>query len=608
MKKIALSLVACSFLNLSSAFAQEIKVAGHTIMSPSDFGVTTNKRSWNAANCTVTATKPTKIKESYKMLTGKRSLCQNQGTQRIYVISNGSDRLTLTLRQYKDGYAFRYTIQNMAQDEKVTSIGTRFHIPASANRWMQQYDGPGYEHFFPLCPGGVSPEGEKVVQWGYPALFELNKGDFMLISDSYNPANGNNGTLLLNTPEDRNTYALKMFGEDEAVNGVWQSAWNVVITGSLSDVVESTLVTDVADPCQYEDVSWIKPGVSSWIYWAYNHGSQEYSILKEYVDLAVDMKWPYTLVDAEWDVMRGGNIEQLCKYAVDKGVMPMIWYNSTTNWTGQWAPTPQGLLNDPADCDKEFAKISSWGVKGIKIDFFRNDTKETTDYYYRLLSSAAKNHMLVNFHGGTLPHGWQRTYPNVVTCEAVHGAEWYNNNGRFTNKAACHNATLPFTRNVIGPMDYTPGTFTDSQHPHITTNAHELALPILFESGCQHMPDRPDTYRNLPKKIKQLLSELPSTWDDTKLLAGDVGKYVVLARRKGNNWYIAGINGTDENQVIRFNCKALKTKAKLALVIEDTDNMPAGEKFAFKVAEEPFLSKEDIQFACKPRGGFVIKL
>ena len=602
---LSVALLGCSAL---VANAQEIKVAGQTIMSPSDFGITTSKRSWNAAACTVTSTKPRKITEKYNMITGKRSACKNTGTEQVFIMQNAEGaRLALTIRQYKDGYAFRYSLQNMSSDEKVVAEQTKFHVPAAANRWMQQYSGPGFENMYPLCPGGVSPEGEKVTKWGYPALVELADNRFMFISDSYNFAK-NCGNILTNTPEDRNTYSVQLFSEDEATNGVWQSAWHVIIAGTLADVVESTLVTDVADPCAFSDVSWIEPGVSSWIYWAYNHGSQEYSILKEYVDLAVDMKWPYTLVDAEWDVMRGGNIEELVKYAVSKNVKPIIWYNSTTNWVGEWAPTPQGRLNNPDDCDKEFAKIHDWGVRGVKIDFFRDDTRETAQYYYRLLKSAEKNHMLVNFHGGTIPHGWQRTYPNVITCEGVFGAEWYNNNGRLTNKAACHNATLPFTRNVIGPMDYTPGTFTDSQHPHITTNAHELALPILFESGIQHMPDRPDTYRNLPAQVKELLSGLPTAWDDTKLLAGYPGKYVVLARRKGNSWYVAGINGTDEAMNITFNCKSLKTKAKTALVIEDADNVAVGEKFAFKVAEEPFLSKEVINFSCKARGGFVMKL
>ena len=141
--------------------------------------------------------------------------------------------------------------------------------------------------------------------------------------------------------------------------------------------------------------------------------------------------------------------------------------------------------------------------------------------------------------------------------EAVYGAEWYNNRPILTNRAAKHNATLPFTRNVVGPMDYTPGTFSDSQHPHITSHGHELALTVIFESALQHMPDRPESYHILPNEVIKFLSTLPTAWDDTKLISGYPGESVILARRKGNIWYIGGLNGTDEPAKLSFSPKTL---------------------------------------------------
>ena len=595
-------IVSISMLSCLTASAQVISIAGNDIMKSADFGITTNMRKWESQTRMSRATEPKKIIEDYAMVTGKRSHCHNEGMERVYAITNQEkDTLFVRMRQFKDGYAFRYELKNLKDGEVITDERTRFHVPAAANRWMQQHNGPGYEHFFPLCKGGISPEGERITEWGYPALFELGNGQYMLISDSYTPEN-NCGTLLRNTPEDRNTYTVRQFSEIKPGERNWHSGWHVLIAGTLADVVESTLITDVADPCRFDDTSWIQPGVSSWIYWAYNHGSQECSILKEYVDLAVDMKWPYTLVDAEWDVMRGGTIEDVVKYSVSKGVKPLIWYNSTTNWTGPGAPTPQGRLNKQADRDSEFAKISGWGVKGVKIDFFRDDDQETTDYYRDLLLSAAKYHMTVNFHGGTIPHGWQRTYPNVVTCEGVYGAEWYNNLPVLTNRAASHNATLPFTRNVIGPMDYTPGTFTDSQHPHITSHAHELALPILFESGSQHMPDRPSAYRELPAEVKDLLSRLPSVWDDIRLLGGYPGDYVCIARQKGDTWYVAGINGTENARTISVDLSRLPKTVKKALLIADGQSQ---REFSISNVK---IKNSRIDIPCLPRGGFVMKL
>lgn len=579
-----------------------IEVGGHTVMQQSDFGLRTNMRAWDASARLVSTSKPVKINEDYSMVYGKRHHCTNQGVETTYTLLNAQgDTLQVVMRHYRDGYAFRYVVRGVKPGERVQSEGTQYHVPNTANRWMQQYNGPGYEHFFPLCPGGVSPEGERITRWGYPALVEVSDGQFMLITES-DVLRDNCGSILNNTTENRSTYTVSLFGEEPmkaGKDGTWRSPWRVVMAGSLADVVESTLVTDVATPCQYLDTSWIEPGVSSWIYWAYNHGSQEYNILKEYVDLAAEMGWPYTLVDAEWDVMRGGSIEDIVRYSTAHGVKPMIWYNSTTNWTGKWAPTPQGRLNEPDDRENEFRRISAWGVKGVKIDFFSEDRTETMNYYLDLIECASRYKMLVNFHGGTIPRGWQRTYPNFISAESVYGAEWYNNNGRLTPKAACHNATLPFTRNVIGPMDYTPGTFTDSQNPHITTHGHELALTVLFESGIQHMPDRPSAYRELPEQVRQVLSGLTMSWDDTRLLGGYPGQSVIMARRAGTRWYIAGINGQDQEQTLTFSLKRLGKVAKSGTLFADGDTQTT-----FNISEVSPAGTMSVP--CKARGGFLL--
>ena len=241
----------------------------------------------------------------------------------------------------------------------------------------------------------------------------------------------------------------------------------------------------------------------------------------------------------------------------------------------------------------------------MKIDFFPDDSLSVINYYIDLLEDAARHHLTVNFHGGILPKGWQRTYPHLLTQEAVYGAEWYNNNAVLTDRAACHNATLPFTRNVIGPMDYTPGTFSDSQHPHITTHAHELALPLLFESGMQHMPDRPSVYRELPETVRRLLSTLPTVWDDTRLLAGTPGDHVVIARRKGKVWYIAGINGKDTAATLKFSLQRLSLggSCTVCLITDEAD----GRHFHIEPST-PVSPDNVLHTDCLPRGGFVLIL
>jgi len=232
--------------------------------------------------------------------------------------------------------------------------------------------------------------------------------------------------------------------------------------------------------------------------------------------------------------------------------------------------------------------------------FFSGDQQKTMNYYISILEDAAKYKLMVNFHGSTMPRGWQRTYPNMMTMEGVYGAEWYNNRPTLTNRAAAHNATLPYTRNVVGPMDYTPVTFTDSQHKHITSHGHELALSVVFESAFQHFADRPTGYRDLPEAPKQFLKTVPVAWDDTKLIDGYPGEKVVIARKKGDLWYIGGLNGTDEAKTLTVTFDFLDNQtAELVLIQDGTDDR------SFETKTVSVRKGQTLDIPCLPRGGFV---
>ena len=521
-----------------------------------------------------------KVTDDYQMLTGKRLHCHNEANE----YRSGK----MLLRVYNNGIALRNT--------EVT-----YRIPEGMHRWMQQWC-DSYEGFFPLdttykiAPipsySGISKSKEGWNNhWGYPALLEPTDGIFVLLSEA-NIEQGQSASSLFNEGE---WYRVT---PAETIKGKTcdHTPWQLAIIGSLSDVVESTLVTDVSNPCKIKDTSWIKPGAVSWIYWAYNHSSNDYNIIQKYVDMARDLQLPYVLIDAEWDEMKNGKtIEDAVNYAKAQGVKPLIWYNSSVGWV-DGAPTPKFRLNKADDREREFAWLEKIGVAGVKIDFFSGDTQRNMDYCIDLLESAARHHLLVNFHGATIPRGWQRTYPNLMTTEGVYGAEWYNNVATFTDKAACHNATLPFTRNVIGPMDYTPCTFSDSQHPHITTKAHELALTVLFESALQHLADRPESYMVQPQEVKDFFTNLPTVWDETHLLSGYPGESVVMARRNGKTWYIAGINGTNQEKELTIDKKAIGKFSK-ATLFEDTSK---GDWNIHQIKKLP------TSIICQPRGGFII--
>ena len=410
-----------------------------------------------------------KIKAKYRMLEGKRLRCTNKANEYEAPIGENAK---VVMRLYNDGIAFRYEYTCL-NESSVPKEQTAYIIPEGTKRWMQQWS-DGYEDFFPLSTtanvkktggfGGSMTLRENNTHWGYPLLMEPEDGVFALITEA-NIERRQSASSLFNEGE---VFRVEQDQNDLLLSGDWHTPWRVVIIGTLADIVESTLVTDVSEPTQYEDVSWIHPGVVSWIYWAYNHGSNDFNIIKKYVDMAATLHLPYVLIDAEWDEMKDGKtIEDAVEYAKSNGIKPLIWYNSSIGWV-DGAPGPKYRLNKPEDREKEFAWCEKIGVAGVKIDFFSGDTQANMDYCQDLMEGAARHHLLVNFHGAPIPRGWQRTYPNLLSTEGVYGAEWYNNVPSFTNKAASHNATLPYTRNVIGPMDYTPCAFSDSQHPHIT--------------------------------------------------------------------------------------------------------------------------------------------
>ena len=509
-----------------------------------------------------------KVNVDYQMLAGKKLHCCNRGNEYVcdYEYADGTP-VRLVMRVFNDGLAFRYELSGL-KDDRLKGELTSYGIGKGTRRWFMNWT-EGYEGFYPFATSGEGSDRH----WGYPALLQKGEDVFALISEA-NIERRQSASSMRND-KDGDVYDVCPDVNEVALNGEWHTPWRVVMVGSLADVVESTLITDVSDPCRLDDTSWIKPGVVSWVYWAYNHGSNDFNIIKRYVDLAVALHLPYVLIDAEWDEFKDGKtVVDAVNYAKQCGVKPMIWYNSSVGWVNG-APGPKYRLNKAEDREKEFAWCESIGVAGVKIDFFSGDNQMNMDYCIDLLESAAKHHLLVNFHGAPIPRGWQRTYPNLLSTEGVYGAEWYNNVPTFTDKAARHNATLPFTRNVIGPMDYTPCAFSDSQHPHITTHAHELALTVLYESGLQHLADRPESFLAQPKAVQDFLSELPNVWDVTKLIAGYPGEYVVMARRSGGKWYVAAINGTDEKKEVAVDWSRLKVKKARFSVYADSGKADA---------------------------------
>jgi hypothetical protein len=299
--------------------------------------------------------------------------------------------------------------------------------------------------------------------------------------------------------------------------------------------------------------------------------------------------------------MTSGSIEEVLAHANARTVAPILWYNSGGPHNDV-TEAPRDRMHARETRRAEFAKLQKWGVSGVKVDFWHSDKPDRIRHYRELLEDAADFQMLVNFHGSTIPRGWSREYPHLMSMEAVFGAEQYKFREAFTTRAAWLNTVLPFTRNVIGPMDYTPVTFTDVRYPRTTTNAHELAQAVVFESGIQHFADSVESYRSLPEAVQQFLRAVPAAWDETRGISGEPGSFVVIARRDGQTWYVGGLNADSP------------TTAKVALDFAGAgswDVAVIGDGAVdreFRTFSRVATSADVIEVPMRARGGFVMRI
>jgi alpha-glucosidase len=545
----------------------------YIIIPQIDLGLTCSSGDFSKNLKFLRTSKPLAVKEEYTALHGKRSECTNSAYEKVITFENsGKTKFNLILRAYNDGMAFRYKFPEKGESCSVVDELTAYTIPYGTRRWLEKFNPANEGYYREYTDGKVQQD------WGYPALFLTSDSTTWYLIHEADLDRNYCGSKLSNIAEQARYKIIfpdewngRGQGETEpTISMPWKSPWRVIIMGSLADIVESTLSDDVSTPSVLKDTDWIKPGLVSWNYWSHNHGTKDFQVICEFADLAASMGWPYTLLDWEWDSMgNGGDLEDAIEYILSKGVKPLIWYNSGGEHTWVQA-TPKDRMLTHKNRVEEFSRLQKMGFSGVKVDFFESEKQDMINYYLDILEDAAQYNMMVYFHGCLVPRGWARTYPHLMTYEGVRGAEWYNNVPDFTLEAPVHNTILPFTRNVVGSMDYTPVTFTNSQYPHITSYGHELALSVMFESALQHMADRPEGYYELADAAKTFLRDVPTAWDDIKLLDGFPGKDVIIARLKGESWYIAGINGEikEKQKGISFDFLPESLKYKLTLIVD----------------------------------------
>lgn len=459
-----------------------------------------------------------RVTERYEMTTGKQRRVHSPMTESRFALrGDGGVRMDLVVRVARDGVAFRYELPDSA-GTVVTGEATGYRLPAGAPAWLLPHTS-WYEEVRAETTAGEATAGD----YGYPALFEVAADDYVLLTES-----GMDSTYpgsKLAHPAGGGAYDVALAEAEVVSPGDLATPWRTAIVGDLATVTESTLVSDLAPDAEFSDTSWIRPGTVSWS-WLVEHDSpKDFERQKDYVDYAAAHGWEYTLVDEGWSREW---VPELVRYARAQGVDILLWFR----W---WE------VDTPEEMDTVFGELNDWGVKGVKVDFMNNGGGEPEGvgrhaWYEDVLAATAEHRLLVNFHGATLPKGLQRTWPHLMTYEAVRGHEYYSFDQPLT---PTYNTMLPFTRNVVGSADVTPGTFSMTNRTH--TDAHELALPVVYESGLQHPADSPETYAALPA-AERVLDQLPTVWDETRYLGGRPGDDAVLARRAGERWFVGGIH------------------------------------------------------------------
>lgn len=554
------------------------------------------------------------IEENYTLLHGKRRECLNRATHlTLSFRSQTGLALELDLRAYDNGAAFRYRLPgNGGAVRTLEAEATSFALPVEAKVWCAPSDKPGtyspaYETYYEneVAAGTRSPSG---FGWSFPLLFRTEDSRHWGLITEADVDEHFCGTRLANeAPGGVYSIAWPSAAEGNGTGAQhpasklpWQMPWRVIVLGdSPAGIVESTLVTDVSAPARIQDAGWVRPGRVAWSWWSDNPSPLDAAKQMQFVDLAAEMGWEYVLVDANWTIMTNGNTHDVLRYAKEKGVGVVLWYNSGG---------PHNLVTEkPRDCltyepvrKFELKLLNEWGVKGIKADFFQSDKQDVIRLYRDILRDAAERKIMVNFHGCTLPRGWERAYPHLMSMEGVRGEECYIFDARYPERAPVQNTILPFARNAVGPMDYTPVTFSNNRYPHKTTYAHELALAVLFESGWVHFADKAEAYLALPPVPKQFLKEIPVAWDDTRLVDGYPGQFAVLARRKGDVWYVGGVNGHDRPRTVKLEPGKWLGNGRHQITLI-TDGLDAR---SFDSSTRPLESKENFELKLLPYGGF----
>ncbi|MBO5933054.1 MAG: glycoside hydrolase family 97 protein [Bacteroidaceae bacterium] len=615
---------------LDGGFAcYSVSYDGKIMLDESPLGLVTNTGDFTKG-LVYDGYKTNTIKNSYSLNRSKVSKVDYVANeQRVDLKNSKNTPFSIVFRISNNNVAFRYELPKSGEtgSVRVLSESTGFDFPSYTTTFLTPQSHamigwkrtkPSYEEEY-RADAPMTNRSQYGHGYTFPGLFRIGDDGWVLVSET--GVSSNYCGSRLSDMKDDGLYTIEYpMMEENNGNGTVEPAvslpgatpWRTITVGAtLEPIVETTAPWDNVEPL-YETKHDYKFGKGTWSWIVWQDNSINLEDQKKYVDLASEMGFQYTLVDNWWDTKIGKEgIEELVKYARSKNVEIFLWYSSSGNWN-DIEQGPINIMSNPIKRKEYMRWMNEIGVKGIKVDFFGGDKQVTMAHYEAILSDADDNGLMVIFHGCTLPRGWERMYPNYVGSEAVLASE----NMVFGQRAcdmAAFNATLhPFIRNTVGSMEF-GGTFLSrrlskgntSGTIRKTTDCAELATAVLFQNPIQNFALAPENLNPVeengaPQVSLDFMRKVPTTWDETQYIAGYPGKYVVLARRSGDKWYIAGINAEKEPIEMTLNIPMLQKGDVVELYSDD------------KKSREPMKSdlkiKKDgeVKLTLLTDGGFII--
>ena len=578
------------------------------------------------------------VDKTYEMRQVKQAKMHYVAKQQNIEFENGrQQKMTVQFSVSDNDVAFRYLIPRQKGDNPkcavIESEATGFNLPDVTTTFICPQIDPmkGWERTKPSYEEEYTPDAPMDTKskfgqgYTFPCLFRVPapatgkqaaaQSDWVLISET-GVSSQYCGTHLSDYKQGTGyTIAFPQQGENNGIGSTaaaislpGETPWRTITVGSsLKPIVETTIPYDVVEPL-YEPSEAYKPGRYTWSWLIWQDESINWDDQIKFIDLAGEMGYEYCLVDGCWDTQIGRErMPELSKYAQSKGVKLMLWYNSNGAWND--APqTPRNRMNTSVARDKEMKWLKEIGVKGIKVDFFAGDKQETMRLYEDILCDANRYGIQVIFHGCTLPRGWERMYPNFVSSEAVLASE----NVYFSDYHAAQEpfqlTMHPFCRNAVATMDW-GGVIMNkymsrdnkSRHQRQTTDAFEMATAFTNQAAIQCVAMQPNNLKELPEFELSFLKNLPTTWDETRFIDGYPGKYVVMARRHGNQWYIAGLNAQKEPLKLNINVADYHVKSQLNDFVDKKTKAVSTAQTELKADK-----KGNVKLTIQPNGGVIL--